>query len=125
MRVLLVDDNALQATTREAILRRSGIAVVVAAGAEAALAILNDPSESAAVCLLVTDHLMPGMNGSELARQVRTAYPGLPILVLSGMPDAESEYAGLDVVFQLKPCPPPEFIRLVQSLHSHPARRTA
>ena len=39
--------------------------------------------------LIVTDHLMPGMNGAELARRVRTQQPRLPILIVSGYADAD------------------------------------
>jgi CheY-like chemotaxis protein len=115
MQVLLVDDNALQACTRETILSRTGIDVVVAHSAEAAVTI----------SLLVTDHLMPCMNGAELARRVRVFLPRLPILVLSGMPDAEAEYAGLDIVFQLKPFPPLDFIRTVKVMLGQQALRSA
>jgi CheY-like chemotaxis protein len=122
---LLVDDNALQACTREAILVRSGVSVVVAHGAEEALALLSERETAPKISLIVTDHLMPGMNGAEFSRTVRTFAPSLPILVLSGLPDAEAEYAGLDVVFQLKPFPPPDLIRLVKTMGNRQALRSA
>ncbi|RZL52497.1 MAG: response regulator, partial [Sphingomonas sp.] len=37
-----------------------------------------------AIDLLVTDHLMPGMTGVELAREIVARRPGLPVLVVSG-----------------------------------------
>jgi CheY-like chemotaxis protein len=125
MQVLLVDDNALQACTRETILSRTGIDVVVAHSAEAALKVLHDDATAVTISLLVTDHLMPCMNGAELARRVRVFLPRLPILVLSGMPDAEAEYAGLDIVFQLKPFPPLDFIRTVKVMLGQQALRSA
>jgi CheY-like chemotaxis protein len=45
--------------------------------------------------LLVTDHLMPGMNGTDLARAVRTANPDLPVLLVSGYAENEGVEAGL------------------------------
>ena len=42
-----------------------------------------------AVDLLVTDHLMPGMSGADLACEVRTLRPGLPALIVSGYAEAE------------------------------------
>ena len=42
--------------------------------------------------LVLTDHLMPGMSGAELARHLRTHWPDLPVLVVSG----HSEGQGLD-----------------------------
>lgn len=76
MQVLLVDDNALQASTREAILVRNGMSVVLADGPQAALEILSEPAGRSRIQLMVTDHLMPGMNGAELSRQVRKLAPG-------------------------------------------------
>ena len=42
--------------------------------------------------LLVTDHLMPGINGTDLARLVRASRPGIGILLVSGYAERE----GLD-----------------------------
>ena len=38
----------------------------------------------AKVDVVVTDHAMPGMTGSELARQIRQHWPGLPIILATG-----------------------------------------
>ncbi|MBW8910643.1 MAG: PAS domain-containing protein [Sphingomonas sp.] len=40
--------------------------------------------------LVVTDHLMPGMSGAELARCIRRHWPALPVLIVSGYADAET-----------------------------------
>ncbi|WP_340314070.1 PAS domain-containing protein [Rhizorhabdus argentea] len=40
--------------------------------------------------LVVTDHLMPGMSGAELARSIRRHWPELPVLIVSGYADAET-----------------------------------
>jgi CheY-like chemotaxis protein len=45
--------------------------------------------------LLVTDHLMPGMNGADLARHVMSRQPGLPVLIVSGYAEAEGVAPGL------------------------------
>ena len=57
-----------------------------------ALRLLQD---GAAVDLLVTDHLMPGMSGTELAREVRPMRPVLPILVVSGYAEVDGIAADL------------------------------
>jgi len=111
--VLLVDDNPLQLSVREAVLRNAGFQVSVATTAESALATLRALRERIGV--VVTDHLMPGCSGSELARQVRVLDSSLPIIVLSGLAEAYSEYDGLGVVFRAKPFPPAELIALVRS----------
>jgi CheY-like chemotaxis protein len=124
-RILLVDDSPIQAETRRAVLSSFGALVTVATSASEALGLLEDASMLASLGLLVTDHLMPGMNGPELVKRVRTLLPGLPILVLSGLPDAEIEYEGHAVLFRLKPFPPGELIRLARHMLGDQALRSA
>ena len=112
--ILLIDDNPLQLKIRETILRRADFQVSVATNPESALATLRALPER--VGLVITDHLMPGHSGSELVRQIRAAKIDVPIIVLSGMQEAEPEYDGLDVYFRVKPFPPLELIKLAKSL---------
>lgn len=123
--ILLVDDNCIQATTRKAILARSGHHVAVACDGQQALAMLREADGIRPVGLVVTDHFMPGMNGPEFVRQLRVQWPDLPVLVLSGLAEAEDEYADLDVLFRVKPFPPKELLDLVRSLLAAPIARTA
>jgi CheY-like chemotaxis protein len=120
--ILLVDDNTIQAATRKAILTRSGHSVAMAGDGEQALEYLR---KAGPVSLVVTDHLMPGMNGPQFVRLLRAEYPQLPVLVLSGLADAEDEYVDLDVIFRLKPLPPEELIGLARKLLSEAIARTA
>ncbi|HZH05074.1 MAG TPA: response regulator, partial [Lautropia sp.] len=60
--------------------------VIEAGTGEDALRLLNS---NVSPDLLVTDHLMPGMNGVELARAVRTVKPDLPVLLVSGYAEVE------------------------------------
>ncbi len=62
-----------------------GYEVVEAGSAEEALRLLGGSAPD----LLVTDHLMPGMNGAELARQVRGLRSGLPVLIVSGYAEVD------------------------------------
>jgi CheY-like chemotaxis protein len=123
--ILLVDDNCIQATTRKAILARSGRSVAVACDGIQALAMLDQAGMPRPVGLVVTDHLMPGMNGPEFVAQLRTTFPDLPVLVLSGLAEAEDEYRELDAIFRVKPFPPDELLSLVRSLLMQPIGRTA
>ena len=111
--VLLVDDNPVQLSVREAVLRKAGFQVSIANTAESALATLRIFLNRIGV--IVTDHLMPGCSGPELVRRIRAENDWIAVVVLSGLPDANSEYAGLEVVFRVKPLPPPELIELVHS----------
>jgi CheY-like chemotaxis protein len=125
--ILLVDDNAVQAATRKSILERAGFVVSVASNGQAALELLSEPESSQGdpPGLMLTDHLMPGMNGPELVREVRERGFDFPIIVLSGLPDAETSYEELGVVFRLKPFPPDSLISLSRSLLCEPMPRTA
>jgi PAS domain S-box-containing protein len=81
--VLLVDDDpALRGVVREA-LETDGLRVVAASCGPEAVEVLE--GSSAPVHLLLTDVLMPGMGGVELARRAREARPGLPVLLMSGV----------------------------------------
>ena len=118
--VLLVDDNPVQLSVRQAVLRKAGFQVSIANTAESALATLRIfPNR---IGVIVTDHLMPGCSGPELVRRIRAENDWIAVVVLSGLPDANSEYAGLEVVFRVKPLPPPELIELVRSSLAHANR---
>ncbi|MEH3158672.1 MAG: PAS domain-containing protein [Sphingomonas taxi] len=81
---LLVDDEDLVRMSTADMLMRLGFAVVEARSAEEALRLIEaEPLPD----LVVTDHLMPGMSGAELARTLRARHPGLPVLVVSGYAD--------------------------------------
>ena len=114
--ILLVDDNYLQSATRRAILESAGRNVTIAPQGQKALEVLEAPDAVNSIALIITDHLMPVMNGPEFVTEVRRRGLTMPIVVLSGLPDAETAYEGLDVVFKLKPCDPTTLIHLVQDL---------
>lgn len=112
-RVLLIDDSPLQLRVREAVLRDAGFEVCIATTADGALAILRTEL-GRTVGTVITDHIMPGLTGADLVRALRKLQPGIPVIVITGLPDAEDEYAGLDVIFRTKPVHPPELIDLVR-----------
>lgn len=124
MDLLLVDDDALQAETRRAILELTGLTVAVKNSGFDALQFLRSPA-GAAIRMVVTDHLMPGMNGPEFVRLLRADGLRIAVLVLSGYAEAEEEYDALDVSFRLKPFPPDQLIPLIQYLLANSERRTA
>lgn len=120
--ILLVDDNPVQALTRKAILGRAGFQVKTVYSADAAFQELADDVDRQ-IGLVITDHIMPGESGSHFVNRLWERRVDLPVMVLSGMAEAEGEYAGLDVTFRAKPIQPEELIRLAGSLHratTHP-----
>ena len=120
--ILLIDDNAVQAATRQAILRRAGYFVIAALSPVRALEQMRDGTLSEEVRLVITDHIMPAMHGCEFVRQLRLHSPEMPVLVISGLEDAKAQYSGLNVHFRLKPLPPPEMLALVASILETTAR---
>jgi DNA-binding response OmpR family regulator len=122
--ILLVDDDAVQGATRKAILDRAGLLVAVVSHGQEALNFLQS-AEGFTVRMVVTDHLMPGMNGPEFVRSLRKAGYSFPVLVLSGYPDVEDKYESLDVAFRVKPFPPDQLIAFAQYLLSSFERRSA
>lgn len=123
--ILLVDDNAVQATTRRSILLRTGRTVALAGRALQALVLLEDAALRKSLGLIITDHCMPGMNGPEFVARVREKLPSMPVVVLSGFPDVETEYEGLNVLFRIKPVAPDQLIALSESLLNPRLTKTA
>lgn len=114
--VLLIDDNAVQAAVRQAVLKRAGYSVIAALNPERALEQLNASEFPHPVALVITDHLMPGMTGSAFVRELRKTFPGMPVMVISGLEEAEVEYEGLGVTFRMKPLMPESFLETVGTL---------
>lgn len=114
--VLLIDDNAIQAATRQTILKRAGYFVIPVLNPQRALEQFRENDFPAEVNMVITDHVMPGMTGAEFVRELRKLKPELPILVISGMEEAEQEYEGMNVLFRLKPLLPDNLLASVHRL---------
>lgn len=87
-KVLLVDDNALVRHATREMLADIGYDVVDVDHAELALSMMEEGLQPD---ILVTDHVMPGMSGVELALRVRVDHPNVALLIISG-------YQGIDLV---------------------------
>ena len=78
--ILCVDDETVPLTLRQLVLEKMGFAVLTASSATEALEIQKQH-----VDLVLTDLLMPGFSGAELARKIKERTPALPIILLSGV----------------------------------------
>jgi DNA-binding NtrC family response regulator len=116
--LLLIDDNAIQAATRQTILKRAGYFVIAALNPSRALEQFQSGDFPAEIQLVITDHLMPGLNGAEFVRALRSTHPNLPVMVISGLEEAEQEYDGLNVTFRMKPLLPDQLLATVHRLVS-------
>jgi two-component system cell cycle sensor histidine kinase/response regulator CckA len=82
--VLLVEDTDMVRTLVASTLELYGYTVLAAAGAAEALEIAGN--QPGGIDLLMTDVVMPGMNGRELAEQLVAKYPNVKVLFTSGYP---------------------------------------
>ncbi|TNC67586.1 PAS domain-containing hybrid sensor histidine kinase/response regulator [Rubellimicrobium roseum] len=90
LRVLLVDDDGLVRASIADMLRELGHELSEVTSGEAALARLELQRPD----LLVTDHAMPGLTGTALAREARRRWPGLPVLLVTGFADGSGVEPG-------------------------------
>ena len=92
MKILIVEDEVLLADSLKTLLTRKGFDVEVVYdgenGAEYALLGVYD--------LLILDVMMPGLDGYQVARQVRSGRCGTPILMLTAKSAIEDRIAGLN-----------------------------
>jgi two-component system cell cycle sensor histidine kinase/response regulator CckA len=79
--ILLVEDEATVRAVAERALTRHGYTVLVAENGEAALEILEREPD---IDLMISDVVMPTMDGPTTARAARKSHPDLPILFISG-----------------------------------------
>lgn len=78
-RILVVDDDAYARDVVALVLREDGYQVTLAADGQAGLEAFRADHYD----LVITDHLMPGMSGSEMAGQIANIAPRVPIVMLS------------------------------------------
>ncbi|MBV8849957.1 MAG: response regulator [Methylobacteriaceae bacterium] len=117
--VLVVDDDALVATGTAAMLEDLGHSVIEANSAADALKLLEDGKS---VDLVLTDHAMPGMSGTELAYLLRTRYPGLGVVIASGYAELPAETNADATIPKLpKPFAQSDLARVVSEHATRPA----
>jgi len=97
--VLVVDDEPLIRSMLSDVLRREGHSVFAAGGGVQALSLFQ--SHRREIDLLISDIVMPGMDGPALATKMQAESPGLPVLLMSGCYDSKR----LDKSFEFLPKP--------------------
>lgn len=81
--ILLVDDDVMGRCVRKLVLEANGHLVLATGEAHLAMrALTSEP-----IRLVILDYFLDGIVGTELARQMRLAKPGVPILLLSASSD--------------------------------------
>lgn len=117
--ILLVEDEVLLREGVQEILEVHGYKVIGAGDGVEALEWL----EQVPVTLVISDLVMPNMNGVDFVQQVREKFPVLPIIVASGSPGAVMTRLGIESIHVpgatasiMKPFKTPELIGLIQQL---------
>lgn len=91
--ILCVDDEELPLTLRRLVLEKQGYEVIPARSADVAAKLI----ETRIPDLVLTDLLMPGGSGSELARRVKQAHPALPVVLISGVNEIPEDAIHVDL----------------------------
>jgi CheY-like chemotaxis protein len=122
-RILLVEDEPLVRSVTRDMLLAMGFSVVVADSGPAALRLVD--AERPRVDLLLTDVIMPGLSGRDVAREVRARYPDVRVVYMSGYTDDILERhqlsgGGVPVVLE-KPFTVEALLRAVRAALEAPA----
>ena len=118
--ILLVEDDANLRSLVARVLTGRGYKVHVAETGVVGLAIAADPLIR--IDAVITDVVMPGMNGRELVEKLLDANPGLACLFMSGYTDDEILRRGVsrgEAAFLQKPFTPDQLAKSVRSLLDH------
>ena len=91
MKLLLVDDEERFLATTQKLLAKKGIDAVTAAGGAEALDILNNRN----IHVVILDVKMPGMDGNETLKEIKTRFPLVEVIMLTGHATVESAIDGL------------------------------
>lgn len=128
IRVLVVDDESSVRSFVDRVLTEAGYKTTLACDGADALAVLD---KQGAFDLLLTDLMMPKMNGDELARLARQSHPQMKVLYLTGFSDSlfnSKTTLWTDEAFLDKPCSITGLMEAVSLLvfgHVVPSRRRA
>lgn len=99
LRVLVVDDDLQSGDLIRRLLERDGQTVVLCASAQEAIG----KAAAGKFELVITDRAMPEMNGEQLAEAIKTKYPGMPVIMLTGFDDMSRSVSERVDFFMEKP----------------------
>jgi CheY-like chemotaxis protein len=91
--ILCVDDEENQLAVRKLVLEKEGFSVLTASSGQEALSLLACHQ----IDLVLSDHLMPGLTGTELTRQIKATNPDLPVILISAVNEIPEDAAFADL----------------------------
>jgi DNA-binding NtrC family response regulator len=120
--VLIVDDNRDAADALAMALRDYGHTVTAAYSAREALDLLDENPE---ICLVVSDIRMPEVSGFDFRRVVRHRFPGLPMVMITGIPVTSEDVVPRDTAILQKPVAASDLQQVILQLRDEAARRAS
>ena len=114
--VLIVEDETAVRNLVASTLKAEPYQLLLAKSAEEALEVAS--AHEGQIHLLLTDAIMPGKSGIELANALVASRPGLPVIIMSGYTDETLNVTGLEheVVLLHKPFTPRELRQLIRDV---------
>jgi len=91
MKMMLVDDEERFLSTTRKLLAKKGVEVVTATGGREALELLQQKN----IHVVVLDVQMPGMDGIAILKEIKTRFPMVEVIMLTGHATVESAIEGL------------------------------
>ena len=113
--ILCVEDNEQVLSVRKFMLETRGYRVIAVTSAYAALEHLESAIPGS-IDLLLTDLVLPGMDGNELVRRAKQMNPFLPTLLVSGMVSNYDRAAAADAFLPKGACTPAEMLDRIRIL---------
>ena len=117
--VLIVDDNRDAADALAMALREYGHTVTAAYSAREALDLLDEKPE---IRLVVSDIRMPDVSGFDFRRVVRHRFPGLPMVMITGIPVTSEDVVPRDTAILQKPVAASDLQQVILQLRDEAER---
>jgi len=113
--ILCVDDNEQLLSVRKFLLETRGYRVLTATTSHEALDLLGSTMPGS-LDLLLSDLIMPQMDGNELVRRAKQLHPGLPAMIVSGTVHSFDRACAADVFLPKGACSPSEMLERIRIL---------
>lgn len=109
--VLCIDDEPSLLAIRQLVLAAAGYQVIATTDGSTGLELFKDSR----VDLVILDHLLPDMKGSQVAQEMKRSNPDVPIILMTGLLDPPEGAEHADI-FLTKGISTPEFVAAVAQL---------
>ncbi len=114
--ILCVDDNEQTLSVRKFLLETRGYRVLTAQNPHDALDILESAGPAGGIDLIISDLLMPQMDGNELIRRAKEIAPSLPTMLVSGSVKSFERGVTADAFLPKGACAPVELLERIRLL---------